>query len=822
MKIIVALLFLFFNSVLYAAEPAVQNPKEFETITAKTGTLRKYSGYFPFYWDEREGKIWLEIDQWNTEFLYVNSLPAGIGSNDIGLDRGQLGESRVVKFTRIGPRVLLIQPNYGFRAVSKNPDERRSVEESFAQSVLWGFTVSAQEGERALVDATDFFLRDARNVVGVLKNTKQGDYKLETSRSAIYLPRTKNFPKNTEVETILTFVGREPGDFVTSVVPTPTDITVREHHSFVQLPDQGYQPREWDPRSGFYAISYMDYATPLGEPLRKRWIARHRLIKKDPSAAVSEPVQPIIYYLDRGTPEPIRSALLQGAEWWNAAFEQAGFRNAFQVRLMPEDADPMDVRYNVIQWVHRSTRGWSYGNTVYDPRTGEIIQGHVTLGSLRVRQDYLIAEGLLSPYEEGKKPPLDMQEMALARLRQLSAHEVGHTLGLEHNFIASTLDRASVMDYPHPYVRLKPDGSIDLSQAYAVGIGEWDKQAIAYGYSQFPPGSDEKVMLDKLVRSGIAEGLIFITDDDARPPGSAHPQAHLWDNGDNAVDELNRVMDVRRQILSKFSVKNIPEGAPMATLEEVLVPMYLFHRYQVQAAAKVLGGLFYTYAERGDNQNITEMVPPVEQRRAVEALLNTLKTKELMLPEDLVRNIPPHPPGYERTREVFKQHTGGTFDPIAAAETAADLTIGLMLHPDRAARLIEFHARDQNSPGLDEVISDLLSATWNTPSGNGYSAEVKRAVDSVALYHLMKLAADEEASQQVRAVASFQLEQLRLGLKGKMQRNNSKDEKAHFFLAVQQIERFQKDPKILDVSKPPEQPAGAPIGSEFVWDDCAD
>jgi uncharacterized protein DUF5117/uncharacterized protein DUF4953 len=476
------------------------------TILEKTAGTEKFAGYFNLYWDAKQGKLWLEIDKWGTEFLYQSGLSAGIGSNDIGLDRGQLGATRIVRFERSGPKILLLQENLDYRAVSNDADERRAVRDSFAESALWGFTVAAEEKDHALVDATEFFLRDAHGVPAALRRTKQGAYHLDASRCAIYHPQTRNFPLNTEVEATLTFAGDDPGQWVHQVTPSPESITVREHHSFVQIPPPGYKPRAYDPRSSFFGITYMDYAAPISEPIVKRFIARHRLEKKDPKAAVSEPVQPIVYYLDRGAPEPIRSALLEGARWWNQAFEAAGYKNAFRVELMPEGSDSMDLRYNVIQWVHRATRGWSYGAGVIDPRTGEIIKGHVTLGSLRVRQDYLIAEGLLAPYGKGRPVSPKMQEMALARLRQLAAHEVGHTLGLMHNYSASTVNRSSVMDYPPPYVKLGADGTPDLSEAYATGIGEWDKVSIAFGYQDLPPGADEHAALNKILLDAFARG----------------------------------------------------------------------------------------------------------------------------------------------------------------------------------------------------------------------------------------------------------------------------------------------------------------------------
>ncbi|HLY62306.1 MAG TPA: zinc-dependent metalloprotease [Terriglobia bacterium] len=786
--------------------------KEIPSIAEKTKGLESLPGYFPLYWDARSGKIWLEINQWGTEFLYIESLPAGIGSNDIGLDRGQLGASRVVRFERIGPKVLLIEPNYGFRAASNNAEERESVREAFAESTLWGFKVEAEEGNRALVDATDFFLRDAHHVTETLKRAKQGDFRLDASRSAFYLPRTKNFPKNTEVEATLTLVGENPGGWVREVVPSPEAITVREHHSFVELPGPGYKTRVFDTRAGYFGISYMDFASRVDERIVKRFISRHRLQKKDPNAAVSEPVDPIIYYLDPGVPEPIRSALLEGASWWNQAFEAAGYRNAFQVKMLPEGADPMDVRYNLIQWVHRSTRGWSYGGGVIDPRTGEIIKGKVTLDSSRLRQDYLIAEGLLAPYEKGKPPSPALLDLALARVRQLAAHEVGHTLGLAHNFAASAQGNASVMDYPQPMIRLNSNERPDVSHAYSTGIGAWDKVAIAYGYQDFPEGTDERKALDKILTTAAGRGLFFISDADARPFGSAHPTAHLWDNGPNAVDELGRMMKIRAAALSRFGEENIREDEPLNTLEEVLVPIYMLHRYQVEATAKVLGGLDYRYAVRGDGQIVANMIPSSEQRRALEALLSTIKPDALVLPQRVLDSIPPPPEGYPRTGETFSGRTGLTFDALGPAEAAASLTVGLILNPERATRLMEHHALDRQSPDLVEVIDHLIDSTWKSKPESGYMAAAAQVVDNTVLFDLMSLAADESAAAQVRAVASLKLDELKGWLNGEAKNLKDESRRAQITFALVQIERFQKDPKQMNLTKPPEPPPGQPIG----------
>src|SRR5579864_1963725 len=559
--------------------------KPLPSISEKTAGMEKLAGFFPYYWDAREGKIWVEIGKWDSSFLYVESLPYGVGSNDIGLDRGQPGEVQVVHFERSGPKVLLVAENERYRAVTDDAAQRQAVKQAFAQSVLWGFDAAAENGDVVLVDATPFFLHDAHNVIEKLKVTKQGVFHLDPSRCAIYLPRTKNFPKNSDVESTLTFTTEEPGRWVQEVTPDPQSVTAREHFSFVQSPPPGFHPREYDPRSGFFGIQYMDFATPVDESIHKRFIVHFRLEKKDPSAALSEPVKPIIYYVDRAVPEPIRSALVEGASWWNQAFTAAGYKDAFQVKVLPEGADPMDIRYNVIEWVPRATRGWSYGSAIVDPRTGEIINGHVNLDALRVRQVFLIAQGLLNPFGKDPAALAKANAMALARIRQLAAHETGHTLGLMHNFAASIVNRASVMDYPPPAVSVDANGVPDISNAYAVGIGAWDKVAIAYGYSDFAAGTDETRALDKILEDAFSRGQLYLSDEDARPLGSASPVTHLWDVGSNDIDGLKQVMAVRAAALKRFSEDAIPQNAPMTTLEDVLVPIYLYHRYQVTAVA---------------------------------------------------------------------------------------------------------------------------------------------------------------------------------------------------------------------------------------------
>ncbi|HEX3986275.1 MAG TPA: zinc-dependent metalloprotease [Acidobacteriaceae bacterium] len=828
----------FASTCIASAAPASDQPAK--TLAERTASMRHMPGLLPLDWDAKSGKLYLEVpltaDNDHTrsaDLIYATSTPWSVGSSQLGgygLDRGQISEGAIVYFERTGPKLLLVEPNEKFRTTSDSPAAQAVVHESFPVSVLAGFTIEAEDPDgTVLVDATPFALMDAHHVGEALARGKQGAYHIDPARSTIVPADTKAFPKNTVLESELTFVtgpqqeATPPGRIIEEIAPDARAVTVRERQMFVQLPPPGFTPRRFSPRAGYFPMTWRDYDTPLGDPIAQQFIIRHRLIKKDPGCThACEAVTPLQYYVDRGAPPLIRQALVDGARWWDQAFQAAGWApGTFRVDVLPEGADPMDVRYNIIQWVHRYTRGWSYGAAVVDPRDGEIIKGNVTLGSLRGRQDYLIAQALLAPYVQGKAAPDPANDpalqMVLQRIRQLAAHETGHTLGLSHNFAASSFPHppdqtVSVMDYPAPWVTLGPNGVPDLTHAYPVGIGIWDKVAIDYGYREFDRDGhavEDPAALNKILSNSEKTGLIYITDEDARPLGSAHPHAHLWDNGTDPAAELNRVLQVRSAALARFGPDAIQEDMPLAQLEDTLVPLYLFHRYQAEAAAKEIGGLDYRYNVRGDDQMLPKIVSPSDQQAALAAVLKTLSPATLTLPESILKFFPPRPPGLPRTEESFPSATGLTFDPVAAAESAADLTLALVFNPERANRLVEYHAEDSAEPSLTDVIDATLKSTGSPDSVSGLALQVKFAVDDRILEALLALGDNPQSSAMTRATVRAAVTSLRDQLRG----SGTGQDQAFHELESARINQFLNDPEKFVPAKPIPAPPGMPIGN---------
>lgn len=721
------------------------------SVAEFTQSMEKAEGFFDLYHDSQHGKYYLFVPHTENSFIFQTSLPWGLGSNDVGLDRGQLGQTQLAHFKVQGQRVLLVAENTQYRAGDKNPAENASVQQAFADSTLFGFDAVASSEDGVLIDYTPFLMTDVHGVSERLQQTGQGQYSIDNSRSVIYPARSKSFPDNTELEATVTFVGQGEGQYVNTILPNADAMTLHFHHSFIRLPDNNYRPRAFAPNSGFWAQTHYDYSAPLGESIAQRVIPRHRLAKKDPIASSSAPQQPITYYLDPGAPEPVKSALLEGASWWAQAFAAAGYENAFQVKMLPADADPMDVRYNVIQWVHRATRGWSYGSSVIDPRTGEIIKGHVTLGSLRVRQDMKIAEGLIGPFNKENSEELKekIEQMALARIRQLSAHEVGHTLGIAHNFAASTDNRASVMDYPHPLVTLTTDGEVSLNDAYDTGIGEWDKQVVAYGYSDFGGMPSEQEQLDRILQQNKSLGLSFISDRDARPVGGAHPTAHLWDNGSDAVTELERLLNVRKQVLNNFGQHQLPSDAALSELQEVFVPIYLLHRYQTEAAVKWLGGVNYQYYINDQKPNDYGPVSPAAQKRALDQLIETVRADTVRVPRSIEKLLVPLAYGYSDNRERFEGRTGLIPDPVSMAASASGFSLSLIFNPQRLNRLSQQHAIKSEVPSPVAVVNTLFNTLledWQAQPDD----PVSQRVLVTAANALVETMQDESVAPEVR------------------------------------------------------------------------
>ncbi|WP_068090156.1 zinc-dependent metalloprotease [Novosphingobium rosa] len=733
-----------------------------DTFARRTGALVRQQGLFPVFVDKANGRVLIQLpppdkDGISGRFIHQTILATGLGSTPIGLDRAEMGRAQVLAFHRIGRRVILQAENYGMRADGAGADEQRAVHDSFAVSNIWSGEVEADApGGGTLVDISSFLTRDALDIAAKLKARKQGLYRQAPALSYIDTASLGAFPDNIDIEVAQTFTTDEPGPDIRGVAPDARAITMTVHHSFVKLPEPGFEPRLYDPRVGTSVqVLVQNFAAPLDSADVYRLVRRFRLEKTEPNAARSHVKKPIVFYVDRAAPEPVRSALVQGASMWGQAFDAAGYIDAFKVEVLPEGVNPMDARYNVINWVHEQTRGWSTGQTIVDPRTGEIIRGVVQLGSLRLRQDKMIFEGLVGADKTGKGGPEDPVRLALARIRQLGMHETGHALGLSHNFAGSTFDnRASTLDYPAPLVQVKGD-HLTFEDVYATRAGAWDKFSVKWLYATVPAGAKGRDQLSAWAKDAQDKGMRFIAETD-------HPYSTQWDNGSDPVKELDHIMEVRRVALAHFGLRNIAQGAPVADLRRVFVPIYLFHRYQVAGVVKLLGGVDYSYAVNGDGHEPALPIAPAIQQQALDALVKTLAPEQLDLPDTLIDLLSD---GQAATAErgfdieVFPSMGGPVFDLPGVATTAADMTLSALLDPERLNRMVEQHRRDPRQMGVSRMVTTLLGAVAPVAGNEGRYAEIRRRVR-------LKLVADMAGAMGDKALSPTAAAELQAALTG--------------------------------------------------------
>jgi len=773
----------------------------------------------PVQIDAAKGKVLLTLpaadaDGVSGRYLFTQAVKTALGSSTIRIDRGMQGDTKILAFRRLGGKVAVVFENPRYRA-SGDAGIAKGARASFPFSIVAMLDVvggSTTVGPLT-VDLTPLLMTDAMDLSGAIAQSAKG-YKLSEKLSSIDTASVKVFPRNIELETIQTFTADTAGRELDILAPDGRAVSFTIHSSLVALPEPGFMSRKFDIRSGSHATQAYDFGTPLGQPMLVEYANRFRLEKTDPSAARSPVKKPIVFYIDSAAPEPILSALATGVRWWADAFDAAGFVDAFKVETLPPGADPQDVRYNVVNWVHRQNRSWSYGGGVIDPRTGEIIKGNVVLESLRLRQDITIFEGLVGTAQNNTGGPNDPVRAALARISQLGAHEVGHAIGFVHNFKASLQDRASVMDYPGPKVGIA-DGRLDLGDAYASGIGKWDKFTVDWLYGQPAPGvngdADAAAKADAIYKAG----LIYGTDIDGRGSDLAVPGVNMWTEGQDTPADLAHTMEVRRIALANFGPGTLLAGQPLSNLRRKFVPIWLFHRYSIDATGKFIGGVRYEYAVVGDGRETPSPVPAAEQLEAIDALVGTLTPRELTVPAALSMMLSSGTSArndVESSPEEMRSAGAAVFDPLVAAQVAAQLTLDSLLAPARLTRLHIQHGYDPQQPGVGTLLGKL------EPIIAAHGDAVSRRIAQTTLLTIASSRRDPTMPADVAALLDGFLKDTARGFS----RAKGRTEDALWQVSMAAL---LSDPQRLEVeiskqSRPrPPIPAGMPIGGDTGWFD---
>lgn len=752
------------------------------------------------------GRLLLGIRRFDTPFMMRASLAAGFGSSGLRLDRGAPGKVRIAEFRREGDRVVLLLRNKHFLATGDD-DAVLAGTESFARSLLWSARPEEEAGGETLVDAGDLAAADHHGIGEALLAAGEGSYAVDQARSFPLPARSRGGEDGAWLAAVLTLAGPGQGEAVRTIAPAPESLTFVQYLHLVPLPAPLMPARRYHPGSGGYGIGHFDHGQPAAAGTDVRVQPRFRL---EPTAN-GEVRKPVVFYVDPAIPEPVRSAVVEGGNWWRAGFAAIGLPGAYRVEVLPDGADRHDPGLNVVWWVHRAGRGWSRGAGLTDPRTGEIVTGRVLLGSQRVEQLTALAEALLAPYGQPDQAARlrAVEEFTLSRMRHLAAHEIGHALGFMHNYASTLHAKPSVMDYPHPRLAVGPDGEIDVSRAYSRGLGPWDLFLVEHAYRPFPAGEEEE-LLAGLRRRAMDEGLAYVTDADGHSPDAAHPDGVPWTMPGDALTGLDDVLEVRRVALSRFSAAVLPPGRQAGDLEERLALLYLLHRHQVTAVARLIGGARYAYAQAGDGNAGTRPVAGADQQAALARLSELLKAEHLALPAAVLDTLTPPAIRYGRTSEYLDSGAGLVFDPLSAAEAGAALVAGQVLGPARLNRAAWQHAVDASVPAVPEIIDALLDVTWRRPHEPAAAvpggAAVQRAANWVLLRYLLEALQGNALHAQVRADVRQALRALArwLRLPGPGNRGDREE-------AAALIDGYLADPAGTRLDPLPRLPPGAPL-----------